>query len=100
VISEGQGAKPQLADTVQVNYEGTFIDGEVFDSSYERGEPVEFPLNQVIPGWGEGIQLMSEGANYRFFIPSDLAYGPQGFSGVIPPYSALIFNVELVSIVR
>jgi FKBP-type peptidyl-prolyl cis-trans isomerase len=100
VISEGQGEKPQLADTVRVNYEGTLISGEVFDSSYERGEPIEFPLDGVIPGWSEGLQLMTEGANYRFYIPSELAYGPQGIPGAIPPYSALIFKVELIAIIK
>jgi FKBP-type peptidyl-prolyl cis-trans isomerase len=99
VISEGTGAKPGRDDTVRVNYEGTFTDGTVFDSSYQRGEPVEFPLSGVIPGWTEGIQLMSEGARYRFYIPSDLAYGPQGRPS-IPPYSPLIFEVELISIVK
>ncbi|MDR0451015.1 MAG: FKBP-type peptidyl-prolyl cis-trans isomerase [Treponema sp.] len=98
VITEGSGPRPGAADTVRVNYEGTFIDGQIFDSSYERGEPVEFPLNGVIPGWSEGLQLMSEGSNYRLYIPSSLAYGSQGASGVIPPYSALIFTVELISI--
>jgi FKBP-type peptidyl-prolyl cis-trans isomerase FkpA len=100
VISEGSGARPQPTDTVQVNYEGTLANGEVFDSSYSRGEPTEFPLNQVIPGWTEGIQLMSEGSSYRFYIPSGLAYGDNGISGVIPPFSTLIFNVELLSIVK
>jgi FKBP-type peptidyl-prolyl cis-trans isomerase FkpA len=100
VISEGTGARPQAADTVRVNYEGTLIDGQMFDSSYQRGEPTEFPLNGVIPGWSEGLQLMTEGSNYRFYIPSELAYGPQGASGVIPPYSALIFTVELISVVK
>jgi FKBP-type peptidyl-prolyl cis-trans isomerase len=99
VITEGAGAKPGPDDTVRVNYEGTFTDGTVFDSSYERGEPAEFPLSGVIPGWTEGIQLMSEGANYRFYIPSDLAYGPQGYSS-IPPYSPLIFKVELIAVVK
>jgi FKBP-type peptidyl-prolyl cis-trans isomerase len=99
VISEGSGAKPAASDTVRVNYEGTFTDGSVFDSSFVRGEPVEFPLNGVIPGWTEGIQLMSEGANYRFYIPSELAYGPQG-NQRIPPYSPLIFNVELLAMVE
>jgi FKBP-type peptidyl-prolyl cis-trans isomerase len=99
VISEGSGAKPSASNTVRVNYEGTFTDGTVFDSSFVRGEPVEFPLEGVIPGWTEGIQLMSEGANYRFYIPSDLAYGPQGAQR-IPPYSPLIFNVELIAIVE
>jgi FKBP-type peptidyl-prolyl cis-trans isomerase len=100
VITEGTGKRPQAADTVQVNYEGTFMDGQIFDSSYQRGEPTEFPLNRVIPGWSEGLQLMTEGSNYRFYIPSELAYGPQGASGVIPPYSALVFTVELISIVE
>jgi FKBP-type peptidyl-prolyl cis-trans isomerase FkpA len=100
VITEGTGARPQAADTVRVNYEGTFIDGQMFDSSYVRGEPTEFPLDGVIPGWSEGLQLMTEGSNYRFYIPSELAYGPQGASGVIPPYSALIFTVELISVLK
>jgi FKBP-type peptidyl-prolyl cis-trans isomerase len=99
VVSEGSGAKPSAFDTVRVNYEGTFTDGTVFDSSFVRGEPVEFPLDGVIPGWTEGIQLMSEGANYRFYIPSELAYGPQG-SQRIPPYAPLIFNVELIASVE
>jgi FKBP-type peptidyl-prolyl cis-trans isomerase len=99
VVTEGTGAKPGADDTVRVNYEGTFTDGTVFDSSYSRGEPAEFPLNGVIPGWTEGIQLMSEGATYRFYIPSDLAYGPRG-SQSIPPYSPLIFDVELIAILR
>ncbi|MDR1635838.1 MAG: FKBP-type peptidyl-prolyl cis-trans isomerase [Treponema sp.] len=100
VIVEGTGTRPQAADTVRVNYEGTLIDGQMFDSSYQRGEPTEFPLNGVIPGWSEGLQLMREGSNYRFYIPSDLAYGPEGASGVIPPYSALIFTVELISVIK
>jgi FKBP-type peptidyl-prolyl cis-trans isomerase FkpA len=100
VITEGTGERPQAADTVRVNYEGTLIDGQMFDSSYQRGEPTEFPLNGVIPGWSEGLQLMSEGSNYRFYIPSELAYGSQGASGIIPPYSALIFTVELISVVK
>jgi FKBP-type peptidyl-prolyl cis-trans isomerase len=99
VITEGSGAKPVASDTVRVNYEGTLIDGTVFDSTYEYGEPVEFPLNRVIPGWTEGIQLMSEGSTYRLYIPSELAYGEQGAS-VIPPNSALIFEVELLTIVK
>jgi FKBP-type peptidyl-prolyl cis-trans isomerase len=99
VVTEGTGAKPVAADTVRVNYEGTFTDGTVFDSSYSRGEPAEFPLNGVIPGWTEGIQLMSEGAKYKFYIPSDLGYGPNGYAS-IPPYSPLIFEVELIAVVR
>ncbi|GHV42780.1 peptidyl-prolyl cis-trans isomerase [Spirochaetia bacterium] len=99
VISEGTGPKPQATDTVEVHYEGTLISGEVFDSSYDRGETTTFPLDRVIPGWTEGIQLMNVGSNYRFFIPSNLGYGEQGAGGVIPPFSTLIFNVELISIV-
>ncbi|MDR3192980.1 MAG: FKBP-type peptidyl-prolyl cis-trans isomerase [Treponema sp.] len=99
VITEGTGVHPQVTDTVRVNYEGTLVDGQVFDSSYQRGEPAEFPLDRVIPGWSEGLQLMSEGSNYRFYIPSDLAYGSQDASG-LPPYSTLIFNVELISVVK
>ncbi|GHV96141.1 peptidyl-prolyl cis-trans isomerase [Spirochaetia bacterium] len=99
VIGEGSGSRPAASDTVRVNYEGKLISGEVFDSSYERGEPVEFPLDMVIPGWTEGIQLMSVGSKYRFYIPSELAYGPQG-GGPIPPYSPLIFEVELLGITK
>jgi FKBP-type peptidyl-prolyl cis-trans isomerase len=100
VISEGTGARPASTDTVRVNYEGTLSDGSVFDSSYSRGEPAEFPLNGVIPGWTEGIQLMKTGAKYKFYIPSELGYGPQGAGQVIPPYAPLIFEVELLSIVK
>lgn len=99
VITEGSGPRPLASDTVQVNYEGSLIDGTVFDSSYEYGEPIEFPLNGVIPGWTEGLQLMSEGSTYRLYIPSELAYGEQGAS-VIPPNSTLIFKVELLKIVK
>jgi FKBP-type peptidyl-prolyl cis-trans isomerase len=99
VITEGTGLRPTINDTVEVNYEGTLIDGTVFDSSYERGEPIMFSLNQVIRGWIEGIQLMTTGSTYRFVIPSNLAYGEQGNSS-IPPYSTLIFKVELLSIVK
>lgn len=97
VINEGSGAKPKEAETVKVNYEGSLIDGTVFDSSYERGEAISFPLNQVIPGWTEGLQLMTIGSKYEFYIPSDLAYGPGG-TGPIPPHSALKFIVELLDI--
>jgi FKBP-type peptidyl-prolyl cis-trans isomerase len=100
VITEGTGARPQATDTVLVNYEGSFVNGQIFDSSYQREEPAEFPLSEVFPGWSEGLQLMTEGSSYRFYIPSELAYGSQGFGGVIPPYAALIFNVELISIVK
>jgi FKBP-type peptidyl-prolyl cis-trans isomerase len=100
VISEGSGGRPSADDLIQVNYEGSLIDGTVFDSSYSRGEPAEFVLGNMIPGWIEGLQLMSEGGTYRFFIPSDLAYGARGSGDVIPPYSVLIFKVELLSILK
>jgi FKBP-type peptidyl-prolyl cis-trans isomerase FkpA len=100
VITEGGGAKPDISDTVRVHYEGTLTDGTVFDSSYSRGEPVEFSLMGVIPGWTEGIQLMNVGSKYRFYIPSDLGYGPDGAPPQIPPYSALIFDVELLEILK
>jgi FKBP-type peptidyl-prolyl cis-trans isomerase len=100
VMSEGAGPKPQASDTVSVHYEGTLINGEVFDSSYARNEPAEFALEEVIPGWTEGIQLMSVGGAYRFFIPSGLAYGEQGYGNIIPANSTLIFKVELLEIVE
>lgn len=95
VIREGAGESPKATDTVVVNYEGKLIDGKVFDSSYERGEPISFPLNQVIPGWTEGLQLMKPGAEYELYIPSDLAYGEAG-NPEIEPNSVLIFKVELL----
>ena len=100
VIEQGSGERPGSTDMVQVHYEGSLIDGTVFDSSYQRGSPVEFPLDAVIPGWSEGVQLMNEGSTFRFVIPSDLAYGPAGAGGSIPPHSTLIFRVELLSIIR
>jgi FKBP-type peptidyl-prolyl cis-trans isomerase len=100
VISEGTGVKPAAADTVRVHYKGSLPDGTEFDSSYARGQPAEFPLNEVIAGWTEGIQLMGVGDKYKFYIPSALAYGPQGRDPVIPPYATLIFDVELLDIVR
>lgn len=100
VIIEGSGQKPGGSDMVRVNYKGTLTDGTVFDSSYSRGEPAEFPLDAVIPGWTEGIQLMSEGGFYRLYVPSKLAYGEQGAGSVIPPYATLIFEVELLSILE
>jgi FKBP-type peptidyl-prolyl cis-trans isomerase FkpA len=100
LISSGSGPKPRASDTVSVHYEGTLLDGSVFDSSYERGEPAEFPLDQVIPGWTEGLQLMDVGSTYRLFIPSDLAYGEQGAGNFIPPNSTLIFKVELLGIIE
>lgn len=98
VIKEGTGAKPTATSNVKVHYTGTFIDGRVFDSSVQRGQPIDFPLNQVIPGWTEGVQLMNEGSKYRFYIPYKLAYGDQGAGGVIPPRTDLIFEVELLKI--
>ncbi len=98
VIKEGTGAQPKATDKVTVHYKGTLIDGKVFDSSYDRGQPATFPLNGVIKGWTEGLQLMKEGAKYRFFIPSDLGYGARGAGADIPPYSTLIFEVELLKV--
>ncbi len=98
VLTEGTGNKPKATDTVVCHYEGTLIDGKVFDSSYRRGEPAEFPLQGVIAGWTEGVQYMSEGSKYRFFIPYNLAYGERGAGRDIPPFSALIFDVELIKI--
>ncbi|HAS22844.1 MAG TPA: peptidylprolyl isomerase, partial [Idiomarina loihiensis] len=99
VLKEGDGVSPSETDMVEVHYEGTLVNGEVFDSSYERGEPTSFPLNRVIPGWTEGLQLMKEGAKYRFVIPSELAYGDRELGdGQIPPNSTLIFTVELLNV--
>lgn len=98
VLLEGTGKSPSATDRVTVHYEGTLIDGTKFDSSYDRGKPIDFGLNQVIRGWTEGVQLMKEGAKYKFFIPSDLAYGQQGSPGAIPPNAALIFTVELIRV--
>lgn len=98
VEKEGTGAQPTAKDEVTVHYTGKLINGQVFDSSVNRGEPATFPLNRVIPGWTEGVQLMKEGAKYTFFIPGDLAYGSQGVPGAIPPHSTLIFDVELIKV--
>ncbi|MFM7774269.1 MAG: FKBP-type peptidyl-prolyl cis-trans isomerase [Candidatus Kapaibacterium sp.] len=98
VITQGTGAKPLATDKVKVHYKGTLIDGSEFDSSYKRGEPIEFPLNGVIKGWTEGVQLMSVGSKYEFFIPSELAYGDREVGGVIPAGSTLVFEVELLGI--
>ena len=98
VLNEGNGRKPKATDNVVCHYEGFLIDGTVFDSSYQRGEPATFPLNQVITGWTEGLQLMQEGAKYRFFIPYRLGYGENGAGTLIPPYSTLIFDVELIEV--
>ena len=98
VLEPSLGQKPKATDTVRVHYEGTLIDGTVFDSSYRRGESITFPLNGVIKGWTEGLQLMSIGSKYKFFIPYQLAYGERGAGQSIPPYAALIFTVELLGI--
>ncbi len=98
VIEAGEGDAPQASDQVTVHYTGKLIDGTVFDSSIPRGEPTQFGVTQVIPGWVEGLQLMKPGAKYEFFIPQELAYGEQGSQGAIPPFSALIFEVELIKI--
>ena len=97
VLEEGEGKSPSATDVVKCHYEGRLIDGTVFDSSYKRGAPSEFALNQVIKGWTEGLQLMKEGSKYRFYIPYYLAYGSRGV-GNIPPYAALIFDVELIEV--
>jgi len=98
VLKDGNGKKPSAKDSVKCHYEGFLIDGTVFDSSVQRGEPAVFGLQQVIAGWTEGLQLMQEGAKYRFFIPYRLAYGEGGAGGSIPPYAALIFDVELIQV--
>ncbi len=97
VIEEGDGAHPTAQDVVKVHYQGTLIDGTEFDSSYKRDQPAQFALSRVIPGWTEGIQLMSVGSKYKFYIPQELAYGASD-KGTIPPYSTLIFEVELLDI--
>ena len=99
ILKEGNGKKPSAKDTVKCHYEGFLIDGTVFDSSIQRGEPATFPLQQVIAGWTEGLQLMQEGAKYRFFIPYRLAYGEGGAGNSIPPFAALVFDVELIQVV-
>ena len=98
VLVQGKGPKPTAEQTVKVHYEGTLVDGTVFDSSYQRGEPIEFPLNGVIKGWTEGLQLMSVGSKYKLYIPYELGYGERGAGQSIPPYAALIFTVELLEI--
>ena len=98
VLEATIGQKPKATDKVKVHYEGTLVDGTVFDSSYKRGEPITFGLNQVIKGWTEGLQLMSIGSKYKLFIPYQLGYGEQGAGASIPPYAALIFTVELLGI--
>ena len=98
VIKEGNGKKPKLTDKVKCHYEGTFVDGEKFDSSYDRKQPAVFGVNQVIPGWTEALQLMSEGSEWMLYIPYNLGYGEAGAQGAIPPYAALIFKVELIEV--
>lgn len=97
VLEEGNGKSPAATDMVKVHYHGTLLDGSVFDSSVDRGQPISFGLNQVIPGWTEGLQLMKEGGKTRLFIPSELAYGDRA-AGTIPPGSLLIFDVELIEV--
>lgn len=100
VITEGNGPQPTANDRVEVHYTGTLIDGTVFDSSVERGVPATFGVTQVIPGWVEALQLMKEGSKWRLFIPSELAYGPQGAGGLIGPNATLIFDVELLKVIK
>ncbi len=99
VLKEGNGKKPKATDKVKCHYEGMLIDGTMFDSSIQRGEPATFALNQVIAGWTEGLQMMQEGAKYRFFIPYNLGYGERGAGASIPPFAALLFDVELIQVV-
>ena len=100
VITMGTGPKPVAENTVKVHYTGSLINGEVFDSSVERGEPIDLAVTGVIPGWVEGLQLMPVGSKFKFYIPYNLGYGEQGAGGVIPPYATLIFEVELIAIVN
>jgi FKBP-type peptidyl-prolyl cis-trans isomerase FklB len=99
ILKEGNGKQPKATDKVRCHYEGMLIDGTLFDSSIQRGEPAVFGLNQVIAGWTEGLQLMKEGGKYRFFIPYQLGYGERGAGGSIPPFAALVFDVELLEVV-
>lgn len=98
ILEAGNGDKPTAESTVRTHYHGTFINGDVFDSSYDRGQPAEFPVGGVIAGWTEALQLMPVGAKYRLYVPFNLAYGERGSQGAIPPYSTLIFDVELLDI--
>ena len=98
VIKEGEGASPKVTDKVTVHYTGALIDGRVFDSSVERGEPATFGVSQVIPGWVEALQMMKPGAEWRIFVPSNLAYGPQGAGGIIGPNMTLIFDIKLIKV--
>ena len=99
MLTAAEGRKPAATDSVKCHYEGRLTDGSVFDSSYRRGEPATFPLNGVIAGWTEGLQLMGEGSKFRFFIPYHLAYGERGAGASIPPYAALVFDVELLEVI-
>ena len=98
VLTEGTGKKPKATDTVRCHYEGRLLDGTIFDSSYKRNAPADFGLQQVIAGWTEGVQLMAEGAKYRFYLPYMLAYGEGGAGAMIPPFATLIFDVELIKV--
>ena len=98
ILTEGKGASPKATDKVTVHYKGTLLDGTEFDSSYKHGAPVTFPLDRVIKGWTEGVQLMKEGAKYRFYIPAELAYGEQGAGRAVGPNETLIFEVELIKV--
>ena len=99
VLATGEGEKPTAASTVRTHYHGTFINGDVFDSSVDRGQPAEFPVGGVIAGWTEALQLMTEGSKWRLYVPYNLAYGERGSQGAIPPYATLVFDVELLAIV-
>ncbi|WP_093330202.1 FKBP-type peptidyl-prolyl cis-trans isomerase [Thalassotalea agarivorans] len=99
VLTTGEGEKPSASSTVRTHYHGTFTNGDVFDSSYDRGQPAEFPVNGVIAGWTEALQMMTEGSKWRLYIPYNLAYGEQGSQGAIPPYATLVFDVELLAVV-
>lgn len=98
ILSEGSGSKPSASSRVRVHYHGTLVDGTVFDSSMQRGEPLEFPVNGVIKGWTEALQLMPAGSRWKLYIPHELAYGQNGAGGVIGPYTSLIFEVELIAV--
>lgn len=100
VLATGEGEKPTAQSTVRTHYHGTFINGEVFDSSYDRGQPAEFPVGGVIAGWTEALQMMTEGSKWRLYVPYNLAYGERGSHGAIPPYATLVFDVELLAIVN
>jgi len=99
VLATGKGEKPTAASTVRTHYHGTFINGDIFDSSVDRGQPAEFPVGGVIAGWTEALQLMTEGSKWRLYVPYNLAYGERGSQGAIPPYATLVFEVELLTIV-